>query len=243
MFENEFFHETISKTIVGFGALFSKLKVIRRDSTGAISQKLNVPITYAPKENMLVRLRQDPDLDTQVQVTLPRLAFEITSYSYDAARVANRNNKIACFKPDGSASGIFMPVPYNLNISMYLLTKGTQDALSVVEQILPKFMPEYTMTINTVPGMNISQDIPIILNSISASQDYEGDFRKTQLSTHQFDFTLKLNLYGGSGPINRITRVDVPINPDGGVGSAQAHYTTTGDLETGEILTDIWTEE
>ena len=240
MFESEFYHETISKVIVGFGALFSNLKVIRRNSAGVITQVINVPITYAPKENLLVRLRQDPDLDTQVQVTLPRLAFEITSYSYDANRVSNRNNKIACFKPGEGATAIFTPVPYNVNIAMYLLTKGTQDALSVVEQILPKFMPEYTMSITTVPSMNIIQDIPIVLNDISASQDYEGDFRKTQLTTHQFDFTLKLNLYGGSGPINRITRVDAEVNPGSSPG---AHYTATGDLNTGQILTDIWTEE
>jgi len=231
MFEQEFYHQTIANTVVGFGALFSKLKVIRRDENSVIAQILNVPITYAPKENILVRLRQDPDLDAQIRVTLPRLAFEITSYSYDPTRVANRNSKIIC---DGA--GIFAPVPYNLNISLYLLTKGTQDALSVVEQILPKFMPEFIMSINTVEDMKITQNIPIILNSVTANQDYEGDFRNVQLSTHQFDFTLKLNLYGNPGPASRITRVDADINTK----DPHAYYTAIGDLDTGEVISSIW---
>jgi hypothetical protein len=239
MFESAFYHETISKCIVGFGALFSKLKVIRRDQTGAVNQVINVPISYSPKENILVRLRQDPDLSEQVRVTLPRLAFEITGYSYDSSRAQNRNQKIACYSPSGATTGVFSPVPYNLSVSMYLLTKGTQDAMSVLEQILPLFSPEYTMTINTIPTMNVYQDIPIILNSVSASYDYEGDFKSTQLTNHQLDFTLKINLYSNPGAASLITRVDTIINPNATPNPPLATYTATGNPATG-VITDIW---
>jgi hypothetical protein len=227
--------------VIAFGALFSRLKVIRRDNSGAIVQTVNVPINYGPKDNMLVRVNQDPDLEHQVRVTVPRLAYEITGYTYDGSRVHTKNQKVTWKKPDGSVLGVFTPAPYNISISMYLLTKGTLDGHSVVEQILPIFMPDYIMSINTVPGLDVTQDVPVILNSVNAQQEYEGDFRSTQLTTHQFDFTLKLNLFGNPGNANLITRVDVPIIAPV---NTTVTYTTTGDLAT-RVITEYpgWVDQ
>jgi len=240
MFEVVSKHSIIKNTVLTFGSLFSNVKINRLKTDGTIGQVINVPITYGPKEKVFVRLRQDPNLENQALITLPILSFEITSYNYDSQRAPNRNNKIVCHNTDGSAAGVFVPVPYNLSISLYLLTKGTEDGLDVLEQLLPLFMPEYTATVKAIPSMNITQDVPFILNSVTASDDFEGDFQSKRLVTHTLDFTAKINLYGGTGNAKIITRTDTLVHNIDGTELLGTH-TSTGDPITGTILTDIWT--
>ena len=240
MFDIPFEHATIRQTVLAFGAIFEKLRIIRLKEDGTIGQTIGVPITYGPKEKILVRLNQDQNFENQVMVTLPRLAFEITGYSYDTQRMQNRNNKITCQKNDGTTLGVFTAVPYNLSISMYLLTKGTQDSLNIIEQILPSFAPEYTATLRTLPDMNITQDVPFVLNSVSTSDDYEGDFATRRLVTTQFDFTAKINLYGNYGNAGSlITRTETAISKSP-LNAPYANHTSTGVIATG-VITDFWT--
>lgn len=214
MFETPFYNETIKKVTIGFGALFSQIKVIRRNVNDpqAATQVVNVPIAYGPKEKFITRLDQDPDLTGNVYITLPRMAFEIVSYTYDQSRMTNRNNKIQCKNGNGITS-VYTPVPYNIDFQLSILTKGTEDSLAIIEQILPLFTPEYSMTINAIPELNITQDIPIILNGVSVSDDYEGDFAIRRLVTHTLSFTTKVNLFGqiSSGGVILQTNTDVQI--------------------------------
>ncbi len=219
--------------------MFSNIKIQRTKQDGSVGQVVAVPIVYGPKEKIIVRLGQDPNLDNQVLTTLPRMAFEITNYGYDANRNINRNNKVYCYKNDGSSQAVYTPVAYNINISLYLLTKGTEDSLDVMEQILPNFVPEYTATVKTIPEMNVTQDIPFVLNSVSVNDDYEGDFGNRRLVTTTFDFTAKINLYGKPGSGSIITRTDTSVlgmNKD-----TMAVHTSTGDVATGTITSDFWT--
>lgn len=239
MFAAPFSHKTIKATILTFGAMFSNIKIQRHTSTGTVGQTIAVPIVYGPKEKILVRLNQDPNLDNQVLTTLPRMAFEIVGISYDPSRMTNRNQKITCHKNDGTSTAVFSPVPYNLNISLHLLTKGSEDALDVLEQILPNFAPEYTATIKTIPDMNVTQDIPFVLNSVSSDDDYEGDFSVRRLVTTTLDFTAKISLYGQSGSGSIITRTDTSVL--GMTGDTMAIHTSTGNPITGTITSDFWT--
>jgi hypothetical protein len=237
MFNTPFYHGQIKQCIIAFGALFSHIKIQRFKTDGSVGQVIACPITYGPKEKVIVRLQQDPTLDNQVMVTLPRLAFQITNYSRDMSRAINKNQKIVCHKPDGTTIGVFSPIPYNLDITLYLLTKGTEDSLAVIEQILPIFMPEYTATINSIMDMNITQDVPFILNSVSVDDNWEGDFAK-RMVVHELNFTAKLNLYGNYGHASIITRTDtsVKIFDDAEID----HHVSTGDPETGQITSDFW---
>lgn len=242
MFNVPYRHSVIKNTILTFGAMFGNINILRQNANEEIEQRIAVPITYGGKEKILVRLRQDPNLDNQVLVTLPRMAFEITGINYDSSRAPNKNQKIVCHKPDGSVLGTYAPVPYNLSISLYLLTKGTEDGLDVMEQILPVFMPEYTARIRTIPGMNVTQDVPFTLNSVNTMDDYEGDFATRRLVTTTFDFTAKINLYGNSTDANTITRTDVPIydfSTDLNRRTKVTHV-SEGDSETGEVTADFW---
>lgn len=241
---NVFYHGIIRKTIVAFGNLFSSIYIDRRQGdsvAGPVTQRLQVPIAYAPKEKWIVRLEQDPSLENNTYTTLPRLSFEITGYNYDSSRKVGKMNKVLC--NDGTSStSVFAPVPYNISISLYVLTKTQEDAMQIIEQILPTFAPEYTVAINALPQMNIIQDVPITLDSVSVSDEYDGDFETRRFVTHTLTFTLKLNLFGpvrNNKPIYT-TNVNVGLTEDLGTTS---RYTAVGDPETYTVISESWTDD
>ena len=198
MLGQQFYHETTRKVVVAFGTMFNNIQLVRKDNDGTITQSMKVPLAYGPRQKFLVRLREDPDLTKQVAITLPRIGFEITGLSYDPTRKLNRVQKFKKTK-SGSSSKLdtqYMPVPYNLGFELYILSKNSDDALQIAEQILPYFQPDYTLTINDMPDMSVKRDIPIILNSISYEDDYEGDFAQRRAIIYSLDFTAKFYLYG-----------------------------------------------
>lgn len=239
-----FYHGIIRKSIVAFGSLFSNIQIERqlKDGTETVEQTVKVPVAYAPKEKWLVRLEQDPTLENQVYTTLPRISFEITGISYDPARKLNRMTQIACYTtasgstPD-SYKRMYAPVPYNIDISLYVLTKTQEDAMQIVEQILPYFTPEFTLSIRAVPELNVVTDVPIILNSVSAQDDYDGDFQTRRFVTYTLTFQMKVNLFGpvdSGGPIKKVLAQIT--------GDAPALYTADQSTPIASITED-WLEE
>ena len=134
---------------------------------------------------------------------------------------------------------VFTPVPYNVDISMYILTKTQEDGLQILEQILPTFTPEYTLSINAVPEMNLIQDVPIILNSVSVSDEYDGDFQTRRFVTHTLTFTMKMNLFGGTNNQSVITNINTNIGLNN-IEVANRIYTATGDVTTATITDESW---
>jgi hypothetical protein len=240
---NVYYHGIIRKCIVGFGTLFSDIYIDRRQGdsvTGNVIQRLQVPLAYAPKEKWLVRLEQDPDLTNNVYVSLPRMSFEIIGYNYDPSRKVNRMQQIKCGDGSGSVSTMYTPVPYNIDVSLYILTKTQEDGLQILEQILPTFTPEYTLTVNVVPDMNVKVDVPIVLNSVSVSDEYDGDFQTRRFVTHTLSFQMKANLFGpiaGQGVIQEVI-ANVGDNED--FSNPNRLYTATGDVATAIVSSENW---
>ena len=198
MLGTQFYHETVRKIIVSFGTMFNKITLVRKDSSGSITQSMKVPLAYGPKEKFLARLRQDADLSKTVAITLPRLGFEIKNLSYDPTRKLNRVQKFKKVK-GAKASQLdtqYMPVPYNLELELYIMAKQSDDALQIVEQILPYFQPDYTLTINDMTDMGIKRDVPVVLGGISYEDNYEGDFTARRALIYTLSFTTKFYLYG-----------------------------------------------
>ena len=198
MLGQQFYHETIRKIVVAFGTMFNNIQLVRKDNDGNIVQSMKVPLAYGPRQKFLVRLREDPDLTKQVAITLPRIGFEIQTLSYDPTRKLNRVQKFRKVKSSKSnALDVqFMPVPYNLEFELYILSKNSDDALQIVEQILPYFQPDYTLTVNDMADMGIKRDVPIVLNGITYEDDYEGDFTTRRSLIYTLSFTTKFYLYG-----------------------------------------------
>ena len=198
MLGTQFYHETIRKVIIAFGTLFNDISLVRKDNNGTITQTMKVPLAYGPREKFLGRLREDADLTRQVAITLPRIGFEIQNLSYDPIRKLSRVQKFKKVKGSNTKQldTQYMPVPYNLDIELYVMAKQSDDALQVVEQILPYFQPDYTLTINDGPDLGIKRDVPIILNSINYEDTYDGDFTNRRALIYTLSFTTKFYLYG-----------------------------------------------
>lgn len=241
---NVFYHGIIRKVIVGFGQLFSNIYIDRKEGdsvVGLTAQRLHVPLAYAPKEKWIVRIEQDPTLDKHTYTTLPRISFEITGYSYDPQRRLNKMNKVMCNNTTSSTSS-FTPVPYNLDMSLYVLTKTQEDALQIIEQILPTFGPEYTLSIVTVPDLNVVQDVPIILNGVSVDDQYDGDFETRRFVIHTLNFTAKLNLFGYVSSSKPIYHVEANVATRQDMSGTQT-YRADGDPMTYQIINERWLDE
>ena len=198
MLGQQFYYETIRNVVVGFGTIFNNIQLVRKDNSGVIQQTMKVPLAYGPRQKFLVRLNDDAALTKAAAVTLPRIGFEITGLTYDPARKLNRIQKFKKVKGNKSEQldTQYMPVPYNIGFQLYILAKQSDDALQVIEQILPYFQPDYTITMNDNPDMDVKKDIPVILNSISYEDDYQGDFTTRRAIIYSLDFTCKFYLYG-----------------------------------------------
>jgi len=239
-----FYHGIIRKCIVGFGSLFSNIYIDRRQGdsvTGEVIQRLRIPLAYAPKEKWLVRLEQDPNLENYTQVSLPRMSFEIIGYMYDSTRKMNRMNQIKC--GDGTSTSLttmYTPVPYNLDLTLYILTKTQEDGLQIIEQILPTFTPEYTLTVNVVPEMNMKINVPVILNSVSVQDEYDGDFQSRRFVTHTLNFQMKLNLFGAISGQNVIDTVNANVGLNEDFSNRNRIYTAEGDVTTAQVDSEQW---
>jgi hypothetical protein len=240
---NVYYHGIIRKCIVGFGSLFSDIYIDRREGdsvTGTVIQRLQVPLAYAPKEKWIVRLEQDPTLENNVYTTLPRMSFEIIGYNYDPQRKVNRMQQLKCGDGTCAVSTMYTPVPYNLDLSLYILTKTQEDGLQIIEQILPTFTPEYTLSINVVPDMSVKIDVPIVLNSVSVQDDYDGDFQMRRFVTHSLNFQMKMNLFGPISGRNVIDTVYANIGENEDFTNANRIYTAEGDVTTATVDTESW---
>ena len=211
MLGQQFYHETIRKLVIAFGSLFNNIVLVRKNNSGVITQTMKVPLAYGPKQKFLARLRQDPNLDNKVSITLPRISFEIGALSYDPTRKLNRVQKFKKTKSGNNKQldSQFMPVPYNITFTLSVMSKNSDDSLQIVEQILPYFQPDYTITLKDNVDMDTSRDVPVILNNISYEDSYEGDFASRRAIIYTLDFTLKFYLYGPVTSSNVIKTVQV----------------------------------
>ena len=201
MFGTHFYNEGLRKLTIAFGQLFNNVIIQNTSSTGAVTKRIRVPLAYAPKEKFLVRLEQQADLknDREVSITLPRLGFEITGLQYDASRKINKLQKTVRVKTSEDGKKLnynYAPVPYNINFSLYSFTATAENGLQIVEQILPFFQPEYTVTMNVIPELSIKRDIPIVLNNVNYEDTYSGDFTTRRTVVYTLNFTAKTYLYG-----------------------------------------------
>ena len=219
MFGTHFYNEGLRKLTIAFGQLFNNIVLQNTSSTGAVTKRLRVPLAYAPKEKFIVRLEQQANLqsDREVSITLPRLGFEITGLSYDPSRKLNKMQKVIRPKQneDGKKNNFnYTPVPYNINFSLYSFTATAENGLQIVEQILPFFQPEYTVTMNVVPEMKLVRDIPIILNNVNYEDTYNGEFTRRRAVIYTLSFTAKTYLYGPMGNQKVIKNVQADLGAD-----------------------------
>tara|TARA_S200000501_G_C20839046_1_gene750736 strand:- start:1047 stop:1805 length:759 start_codon:yes stop_codon:yes gene_type:complete len=199
MFGKHFYHESLRKVVVAFGTIFSNIIIHRTKSDGTVEQSIKVPLAYSPKEKFITRLEQQPDISNrEVAITLPRMGFEIAGINYDSGRKLQKMGKFRAEKSSQNKAMDYQynPVPYNISFNLYSFTATAEAGLQIVEQILPYFQPDYTVTINTIPSLGIKRDVPIILNSVNYEDNYDGAYTTRRSVNYTLGFTAKTYLYG-----------------------------------------------
>ena len=190
-----FYHEIIRKTVIAFGTLFNEVHVRHQDATGKDISDIKVPISYGPKQKFLARIQQQPDLNKAVQITLPRMSFEVNNIQYDPSRKAGITQTFKA-QEGTKLKKVFMPVPYNLGFELNILTKLQDDSMQILEQILPFFQPGFTLTIDLAKSIGEKRDVPMVLDSITFTDDYEGNFETRRALIYTLNFTAKTYMFG-----------------------------------------------
>ena len=218
MFGGHFYHATTRKAVAIFGTLFNNLKVIRQDGSGNVLNQIKVPLAYGPKEKFLARLDATTGSDASMALKLPRIAFEITSLSLDSTQKLQKRNKVIENHASDSTKKKTLNhiVAYDIGMSLYILAKNQDDGLQIMEQILPYFQPEYTISIKPVDGFTYKQDVPITLTSVAIQDDYEGDFLTRRALVYQLDFNMKMKYFGPTIDQGVIKEINIDFNQDSG---------------------------
>lgn len=247
MLTGNFYWGTIRKCIVGFGNMFNSIEIDRRTSAGTLIETLRVPLAYAPKQKFLARIDQLPNPEERkVQVVLPRMSFELIKIEYDPSRKLSlvQKNRVVN-STNNTLTTQSVPVPYNIMINLYIYSKNSDDALQIVEQILPYFNPDYNLTIKAVPEMNIKHDVPIILDSIDFSDTYDGQFTDRRAIVWTLSFTMKTNFFGPASRQGVIRKAIVNYHQDPEMLNLDGKYTvtTTANVSAGNSVIFVETFE
>ena len=218
-----YYHEIIRKTIISFGTLFNSIELRHTKQDGSEFSTVKVPIAYGPSEKFIARLEQKPDPRRRVSITLPRLAFEMTGIQYDASRKVSTMQTFKTFTTDGSklARKVFMPVPYNLGFRLSILTQYNEDAMQIIEQILPLFQPAFNVTVDLVDSIGEKRDVPLILENINFEDNYTSGYEEKRVIIHQLQFTAKTYLFGA-----------IADNNEGLIKKVQVDYHTSTNTKT-----------
>ena len=217
MFENHFYNESTRRMVSVFGSIFNDMEVVKKNAAGKVLTKIKVPLGYAPRTKVLARLNEQTS-DPKLAIKLPRLSFEISSMDYDAnARVSKHKNYTKVITGDTlQLNKLGAPAVYKVGFELNIMASTQDEALQLLEQILPMFQPEYTVTIKDIPDMDIKTDTPIVLTSVALNDDYEGDLVTRRAIIYTLAFETRIRYYRGLGKSKQIlqTEVDFSENVD-----------------------------
>jgi hypothetical protein len=233
------YHRVIRKLVIGFGNLFDKITLVRYNPDLSEAERLLVPIAYAAKEHYVMRLEEDFNADKKVQLTLPRMSFEMNGMSYDSSRKLNSNIKSFAQGPNG-VLGQYNPVPYNFDFSLYIYVRNIEDGTQIIEHILPYFTPDYTIKINLIPEMGLIREVPIVLDNVSQDITYEGDRSSDpRMVIWTLNFTVKGFVFGKTTDVSVIkTSITNILNDITAQDTVIFNMTTPGigDYQIGEVV-------
>ena len=219
MLGSTFYHQTVRKYVAVFGTLFNDLNIERKNSSGVVIEKIKVPLAYGPKQKWLLAIQESTVSRKVSAIRIPRMGFALTGLSYDSSRKLNTiGRNLAANTAAGTSSLMtqYNPVPYNFDFTLYILVKNAEDGTQILEQILPFFTPEFTVTINTIPEMGIKADVPIVLNSADVADEYEGELATARTITWTLSFSMRGYIYPDIKTGSVIKTIEVNFRIPGG---------------------------
>jgi hypothetical protein len=241
----QFYHRTIRKMVVTFGTLFNDIEIVRYTQAGAPKEKLKIPLSYGAKERYLTRLTSNPNLIKTINTLVPRMSFNLENLEYDVSRKQISTLRNFSSDTDSTIKTQFVPVPYNYEFSLSIYVRNTEDGTQILEQILPFFTPDFSVVVDFIPSMNQKYTVPIILNSVSSTVDYEGSDEDgtTRLIVWDLNFTVKSYIWPPVKSGDLITRANTQLFIDLSNKSEQKAYVDFanghGVFTQGEVVRDV----
>ena len=240
----QFYHRTIRKMVVTFGTLFNDLEIVRYTQSGVPKEKLKVPLSYGSKERYLTRLTSDPNTIKAINTLVPRMSFNLDNLEYDTSRKQISTLRNFSSETDSTVKTQFVPVPYNYEFSLSIYVRNTEDGTQILEQILPFFTPDFSVVVDFIPSMDQKYTVPIILNSVASTVDYEGADADgtTRLIIWDLNFTVKSYIWPPVKSGNLITRANTQLYIDLTNQAEQKAYVDfangSGVFTQGEVVRD-----
>ena len=244
-----FYHEIIRKTIIGFGTLFNNIYIRHLNKDGSVADETKVGLSYGPSQKFLAKIKQQAELSKPIAITLPRMSFEMTGIQYDPTRKTSVTQTFRACDDSGNVKKVYMPVPYNISFELSVYAKLNDDALQIVEQILPFFQPSFNLTIDLIDSIGEKKDIPVVMDSVNFQDDYEGDFSTRRALIYTFRFTAKTYVFGpiaeSTEGLIRKVQVDMYSGTDTQTAKREVRYTAVPDpidAEPGDNFgfTEFW---
>jgi len=242
MFGSHFYHATVRKSVAVFGTIFNDIRVARKKGDGSLINQIKVPLAYGPKQKFLSRIDTETGQDASIAIKLPRMAFEITGIELDSSKKLPKRAQLIEPGTTGTTTNrnvIKQFAPYDINMQLNIMAKNQDDGLQILEQILPYFQPEYTVSIKPVDDFtSFKQDVPIILNGVSFDDQYEGDYNSRRVLIYTLDFTMKMSFYGPVGNDKVVREVNIDFNQKSGSSNNISEMDITiGDSDTESSFT------
>ena len=238
MLGTTYYHQTIRKYVAVFGTLFNDINVVRRDASDVIKEQIKVPIAYSPRDRWILRLRRARGVsgtDEAVAMSLPRMGFDLTGITYDGTRKLNTLGQVYSANTAAGTSTLmkqYNPVPYNFDFSLYSMVSNAEDGAQIFEQIVPFFTPEFTVTVNLIPSMNIAPDVTMVLGGVQIEDNYQGDFQSTREIIWTLNFTMKGYVYPDVKTGSVVKTVIVNLRMPGDSEVSEPEYIITEDSTT-----------
>ena len=238
MLGTTYYHQTIRKYVAVFGTLFNDINVVRRDASDVIKEQIKVPIAYSPRDRWILRLRRARGVsgtDEAVAMSLPRMGFDLTGITYDGTRKLNTMGQVYSANTAAGTSTLmkqYNPVPYNFDFSLYSMVSNAEDGAQIFEQIVPFFTPEFTVTVNLIPSMNIAPDVTMVLGGVQIEDNYQGDFQTTREIIWTLNFTMKGYVYPDVKTGSVVKTVIVNLRMPGDSEVSEPEYIITEDSTT-----------
>ena len=189
---------------VVFGSVFSNIHVRKYNKDGSINKSNTslVPISYSPKESYEIWLDEklrNADANTEINVKLPRMSFEMTNLSVNVERGMNTNIPIygRNIMPNGRTVKSRTPISYQFDYSLTIWAKNMDDSIQILDQLLPMFTPEISIKLRESIRLNIVNDVKIVLTGVSKDDNYQ-----TILENRIIKWTLSFNVFADIMPIN-----------------------------------------
>ena len=198
MLGTTYYHQTIRKYVAVFGTLFNDINIQRKNSSGEIVDHIKVPIAYEAKDKMLLRVRRGSKADESIGISLPRMGFDLNGIVYDPVRKLNTLGvTYAANTAAGSGTMLkqYNPVPYNFDFTLSAMVDNSEDGAQIFEQIVPFFTPEFNVSVNLIPSMNIKPDISIALTDVTIEDSYEGELTIRREIIWTLNFMMKGYIY------------------------------------------------